>query len=121
MKIKKVNYDSNSCSGCDTCDWGSSYISNIEIILENDEIIKIETEQMYEYTLTESDYMQLLVNSKDINDFYKNMFERIKNSSYDIIARELLQYMIILINNKKINIAESCKCHKPVYIEEVEE
>lgn len=119
LKIKKVNYDNHSFGGCETCDYGSSYISNIEIIFEDETTLKIETDQMYEYTLTESDFMILLSNSSDLNDFYKNMFELIKNKSYEIEWRVPLSGMIMKINNKEIDIIASCRTHS--LVEKVED
>lgn len=108
LKIKKVYYDNDFTYGCETCDYGSNYISNIEIILEDGQIIKIETNQMYDYTLTESDYMQLLTNSNDIQGFYKNMFKLIKNKSYNIESRVGLEDMEMKINGNNIDIVKSC-------------
>lgn len=119
LKIKKINYDSDFRYGCETCDYGSSYISNIEIIFEDETMLKIETDQMYEYTLTESDFMQLLSNSVDLDDFYKNMFETIENKSYGIESSVSLQDMVIKINEKDIDIVNSCKNCR--LVEKVEE
>lgn len=107
LKTKKINYDYDFSNGCETCDYGSKYISDIEIVFEDDSVLKIETSQMYEYTLTESDYINLISNSEDIDRFYKNMFLIIKNKSYDIENRVNLEDMIIRINNKKIDIIQS--------------
>jgi hypothetical protein len=109
MNVKKVIYENSYRDGCETCDYGSSYISDIEIVFEDETTLKIETDQMYEYTLTESDFMQLLSNSVDLDDFYKNMFEMIEDKSYEIESRVSLQDMIIKINEKEIDIVKSCK------------
>ena len=77
-------------------------------MLEDGTPIKIETEQMYDYTLTESDYMQLLANSNDMQDFYRNMFKLIKEKSYDIESRVGLQDMEMKINGNQIDIIKSC-------------
>lgn len=119
LKIIKVNYDSDYSYGCETCDYGSQYISNIEIIFEDETMLKIETDQIYEYTLTESDFMKLINDSDNLEDFYKNMFEIIKNKSYDIESRVGLQDMIMKINDKEIDIVESCKTN--CLVEKVEE
>lgn len=119
LKIKEVKYDNDFTYGCETCDYGSNYVSNIEFLLEDGTPIKIETEQMYEYTLTESDYMQLLANSNDIQDFYRNMFKLIKEKSYNIECRVDLQEMEMKINGNKIDIIESCKSGR--LIEKVKE
>ena len=119
LKIKKVNYDNRSYSGCETCDYGSEYISNIEIIFEDKTTLKIETNQMYEYMLTESDFMILLSNSNDLNDFYKNMLKLIKDKSYEIESIVELEDMVIKVNDKEIDIVKSCKKHH--LVEKVED
>ena len=108
LKIKEVKYDNDFSYGCETCDFGSNYVSDIEFLLEDGTPIKIETEQMYDYTLTESDYMQLLANSNDMQDFYRNMFKLIKEKSYDIESRVGLQDMEMKINGNQIDIIKSC-------------
>lgn len=110
LKIIKANYDSDFTSGCETCDYGSEYISNIEIVFEDYGTINIETNNMYEYALTESDFMQLLGNSVDLNDFYKNMFILIKERGF----RVDLDHTEIKINGNKIDVDESCKLKKPI-------
>ena len=114
LKVKKVNYDKDYTCGCKTCDYGSEYITDIEIEFEDYGTIIIETSQMYEYTLTECDYMKLLGNSEDLDDFYKNMFNLIKEKSYDIEDRVKMEYMQMKINGNSINIIESCKLGKIV-------
>lgn len=108
MNVKNVYYDNYFTAGCETCDYGSNYVSNIDIYLEDGESILIRTEQMYEYTLTESDFMQLLANAKNTDDFYKKMFKIIKDRSFDIKSRVGLQDMFMSINGNEINIVKSC-------------
>lgn len=114
LKVKKVNYEKESYGGCETCDYGSKYISNIEIDLEDYGLLKIETNQMYNYMLTESDFMQLLGNSKDIKDLYKNMFNIIQDKSYEIEHRVSLKSMEMKINGNEIDIIKSCELGKLV-------
>ena len=114
LNVKKVSYDEDSTGGCDTCNYGSEYISKIEIDFEDYETIRIETNQMYEYTLSESDYMQLLANSKDLDDFYKNMFKLIEEKDYNIKVRINLQNMEMKINGNSIDIYKSCGKGKPI-------
>lgn len=116
LNVKKVKYENDFTYGCGTCDYGSEYISNIEIELEDYGTIRIETSQMYNYTLTESDYMQLLGNSKDLDDFYKNMFKLIKQNDYEIKERIVLQEMEMKINGNQIDIYKSCGKGKPIYV-----
>lgn len=58
--ILNVNYDTEYYAGCPTCDYGSSYITNIVIELVNRNI-KINSEQMYNYGITEGMLMKLLL------------------------------------------------------------
>lgn len=108
LEIKKINYDHYYESGCETCDYGSNYVSNIDIYLKNGTSIIIRTSQMYEYTLTESDFMKILSNSEDLKDFYSKLFLTIKNKSYEIKARVELKDMYMEINGEEIDIISSC-------------
>ena len=59
MEIKKINYEiGDYISGCETCDYGSSYITNLSIETNNCKI-NFEFDTMYDY-ISESDLMQLL-------------------------------------------------------------
>ena len=59
MEILKVNYKTGDfTNGCKTCDYGSSYITNLSIKTNNC-IINFELDTMYDY-ISESDLMQLL-------------------------------------------------------------
>jgi hypothetical protein len=59
MKIIKVNYNQGEYTeGCETCDYGSSYITNLEIITDYCKI-SFECDTMYDY-ISESDLMQFL-------------------------------------------------------------
>lgn len=57
-----VNYmdDCYSYSGCPTCDYGSEYINEIDIILTQYKI-HVKTNQMYEYVLSEGQMMALFL------------------------------------------------------------
>ena len=57
-----VNYDDDSYSygGCPTCDYGSEYISEIDITLTHYKI-HVKTNQMYEYVLSEGQMMKLFL------------------------------------------------------------
>lgn len=59
MEILKVNYETGDfTNGCKTCDYGSSYITNLSIKTNNC-IINFKLDTMYDY-ISESDLMQLL-------------------------------------------------------------
>ena len=59
MKIEKINYETGEHTvGCKTCDYGSSYITNLSIETDTCKI-DFEFDTMYDY-ISESDLMQLL-------------------------------------------------------------
>lgn len=59
MEILKINYETGDfTNGCETCDYGSSYITNLSIKTNNC-IINFELNTMCDY-ISESDLMQLL-------------------------------------------------------------
>lgn len=111
LKIKKVNYDENYECGCETCDWGSSYVNEIEIIFEDDTYTNIKVDKMYKYALSESDYMQLIANSNNIDDFCVNVIEKLKNNTYQKNLHWLLEleYLNIKINGEEIDILKTFK------------
>ena len=74
MKIEKINYETGGyASGCETCDFGSSYITNLTIETENC-IIKFECDTMYDY-LSESDLMKFFSKDFDNEQILINQFE----------------------------------------------
>lgn len=115
MEIKDIKYESDCWGGCETCDYGSSYISNILIQFKDGKELKIETDQMYEYMVSESDYMQVLGNSKTINEIIVNLLNIIKEKGYEIDYRVELQGMKIKINDKKIDILNTINQNKIIY------
>lgn len=62
--ILKVNYDSHSSSGCETCDYGSSYINEFSISMTTGRI-EIEIDNMYEYAVSESYMMETILYNVD--------------------------------------------------------
>jgi hypothetical protein len=59
-----VDYDDDSYSfgGCPTCDYGSSYITEINMTLTKYKV-HIKTNQMYEYVLSEGDMLKILLSN----------------------------------------------------------
>ncbi len=57
-----VNYvdDYYSYRGCPTCDYGSEYITEIDITLTKHKV-HVQTNQMYEYVLSEGQMMRLFL------------------------------------------------------------
>ena len=72
---------------------------------------------MYDYVLSESDYIQLISNSSNINDFIMNIIKKIKKESYreDISWLTELQALSIIINSQEVDILESLKQQKIIY------
>lgn len=59
LVIEKVNYELGEYfEGCETCDYGSSYLSNLTIKTDKC-TIKFEFDKMYDY-VSESDIMKML-------------------------------------------------------------
>ena len=116
LKIKKVNYDENWESGCSTCDWGSSYVNEIEITLEDGTYTNIKVDKMYDYVLSKSDYMKLIANSNTIDDFILNTIKLIKENRYDKNINWLieLEAFCISINGEYIDIIKTLKKNKIV-------
>lgn len=108
INIKKVDYNSRDIAGCPTCDYGSNYIDNIKITLENDETITIKFENMYEHALNEEEYMKLLANSDNTNQFIHNAIKKIKdNNRYDTLEYLANHGLKITKNGKKIDIVKT--------------
>ena len=113
--IKKINYDNGYFSGCETCDYGSSYTSDVEILFEDDTYLRITTDQMYEYMVTEQDYMIAISHSNNEEELILNLLNIIKDKSYEIEHRVNLQCMEIKINGKEINILRTLNRSTLVY------
>jgi len=78
MKIIKVNYNQGEyIEGCETCDYGSSYITDISVETET-AIITFECDTMYDY-ISESDLMQFLAvdysTEEELANKFKDTFE----------------------------------------------
>lgn len=78
--IKSIEYDSDYSLGCESCDYGSSYINQLTIEFQDGIIWEIEIDNMYDYALTESDLIKICVNS--------NSKEEIKNEILKAIEEE---------------------------------
>ena len=95
MKIEKINYETGDYTyGCETCNYGSSYIINLTIETEKC-IIKFECDTMYDY-LSESDLMKFFSKDFDNEQVLINQFKEMLNS--------LSNSLIIDLNNLKITI-----------------
>lgn len=61
-----ASYDDDSYSypGCPTCNWGSSYITEIDVTLTK-YAIHVETSKMYDYVISEGDMMKIFLSCYD--------------------------------------------------------
>lgn len=72
--IVNIKSDVDSTSGCETCDYGSSYVNEFVIELTQ-KTIRIEVDQMYQHALSEGYMMQLLLpNAERIQAMTENEF-----------------------------------------------
>lgn len=116
LNVKKVNYNEDFTSGCETCDYGSSYVNEIEIILEDETKTKIKIDRMYKYSLSESEYIRLISNSETIDEFILNIIKFIKEKRYDkdIEFDILYNDLSIFKNNEEIDILKTSEENKIV-------
>lgn len=83
--IVGIDTDEYSYAGCETCDYGSEYISELNLTLANSGKLHVELNQMYEYALSIGDTMQMfLKNIKEIQEkteleFVNWFFEYLKS------------------------------------------
>jgi hypothetical protein len=72
--IMQVHSDKESYGGCETCDYGSSYINEFNIKMTQG-TIRIKMSAMYEYVLSEGYMMETLLHHVDaIRAFTENEF-----------------------------------------------
>ena len=127
MNIKKINYNEDYFEGCETCDYGSQYINNLEIIENDDTTIIITIDNMYEYAFSEADLMKLLYATDTIEDFivsainkfvenYRNFFTSITPSDNEIKNR--LSDLDITYNNKSVDVKETFYHNALTYVGE---
>lgn len=118
LNVKKINYNEDFIYGCETCDYGSSYVNEIEIVLQDNTYANIKVDKMYEYALSESDYMQIIANSDDIKDLILNIIKKLKENRYDGNVSWLinLQDLTIQFNGKDIDILKSLEKNKIIKI-----
>lgn len=62
--IENIKTDEEHYPGCPTCDYGSQYINNVEVILTK-HTVKASFNKMYEYLLSSGDLMQILLPNAD--------------------------------------------------------
>lgn len=62
--IKEISTDTYSYGGCDTCDYGSSYINELEIELTQGTIY-VTIDAMYDYALSDGYLIKLFIGNID--------------------------------------------------------
>lgn len=66
--VKDILEDRNSSSGCETCDYGSSYVNEISFILTSGTFTII-SDTMYDYALSDGQIMKIILpNISEINN-----------------------------------------------------
>lgn len=114
MLIKMIdggmeNYRDNSYSydGCPTCNYGSEYINEIDITLTR-YTIHVETNQMYEYVLSEGQMMKLFLSEYDAiqtmteDEFIAWFKEQLCEITHDEFKEEICGRTIQKFEVKKI-------------------
>jgi len=72
--LLEIESDTWSERGCDTCDYGSSYVNKFEVELTSGKIY-IEIDNMYEYAMSEGSMMEIMLkNIEDIKTMNESDF-----------------------------------------------
>lgn len=89
-----VNYEDDSYhyDGCPTCNYGSEYITEIDITLVH-HTIHIKTNQMYEYALSEGQMIRLFLTNYDTirTMMEKEFIDWLKAKLIDIAYEEVIE------------------------------
>ena len=104
-----VSYDDDCYhyDGCPTCDYGSEYINEIDIALTNYKI-HIETNQMYEYVISEGQMIKLFLSEcdaikamteKEFVNWFKEKFCEITHDEFkeDVCGRRIKAFDVVEI------------------------
>jgi hypothetical protein len=107
-----VNYEDDcySYGGCPTCDYGSEYINEIDITLTQYKI-HVETNQMYEYVLSEGRMMRLFLTEfntiqtmteKEFVDWFKEKLYEITQDEFreSFCGRCIEEFDVTTINTE---------------------
>ena len=62
--IENIKTDEEYHPGCPTCDYGSQYINDVEVILTK-HIIRASFNKMYDYILSSGDLLQMILPNAD--------------------------------------------------------
>ena len=106
-----VNYwdDTYYIPGCETCDYGSEYINDITITLTKYKIHALINE-MYDYALSESDVMKLLLPA----------YEEIKGMTEKQFTAWFREHLIVLMK-KNYRFCETEKALREYSVKEVQD
>lgn len=119
LNVKKIHYDETYTAGCETCDYGSSYINEIKILLEDNDYISVEVDKMYDYALSENDIIISIAESNNPEDFIKNIIKTIVYRPYENVEVLVsLEGLNIIFNGKMVDIIKTLNTNKVVYKEE---
>ena len=84
--IMNITQDDDFYPGCETCDYGSSYINEVNIFLTKYKV-HVNVSQMYNYTFSDGDMMKLFIGNLDeIKQMTEEQFTRwfmVKMEEYD--------------------------------------
>ncbi|HFL3696705.1 hypothetical protein [Clostridioides difficile] len=82
--IVDITTEQEYVSGCETCDYGSCYTTDLRIIYKNKKTDIIRDDSMYDYGMSLSDIMKVILNYKEditklkeeeVAEFIKNKLE----------------------------------------------
>lgn len=98
--IRDIEYEHNSIKGCPTCDYGSSYITDLTVTFDR-YVLKAHSDEMYNFCPTEEYLMKILLqNAKSIESmteencckYLKERLEALKNSEYSTKLKLEVKY-----------------------------
>ena len=104
MKIIDVLYDSEYIHGCETCDYGSRYITNCVIKYEDGHTLDFEIEGENGRLISEGKLMTILANTSNEQEIKDAIIQNCKG----MINSSKIHYYsgILIINGKEVNIDE---------------
>lgn len=88
--IVRIETDTECYPGCDTCDYGSSYVNEFYVQLSTGKIY-VKAENMYEYALSDGYLMDLILPNVDVikekteHEFFEWIEENLRSKFGNII------------------------------------
>lgn len=94
-----VNYKDDQCyyEGCPTCDYGSEYITEIDVTLTQYKI-HISTNKMYDYALSEGDMLKIFLSNCNLIQSMteKEFIDWLKTKLLEIVDEdEMGEYSVV--------------------------